>query len=155
MMGEAHSFIGGTLCVTNAHEWMRENGTSEQRMVNMRAAGKEHLEWFARAVHSGARPVASTDHIPTMRPNIPDFPVAAIHEIQLMVRAGLSPMQALQSATKNSADLCGISQTLGTLEKGKLADLIAVAGNPVADIANLGDVRFVMKDGSVVRNSLA
>ena len=65
---------------------------------------------------------------------------------------GMSPMEALQSATRNAAELIGVSKDLGTIEAGKRADLIAVASNPLNDIRRLEAVLFVMKDGVVVRN---
>jgi imidazolonepropionase-like amidohydrolase len=61
-------------------------------------------------------------------------------------------MEALQSATRNAADLIGASDDLGTVEVGKRADLIAVGSNPLSDIRQLEDVLFVMKDGVVVVN---
>jgi imidazolonepropionase-like amidohydrolase len=63
-------------------------------------------------------------------------------------------MEALMAATKNTAHLCQVADRLGTLEAGKTADLIAVEGNPVADIKALRKIRYVMKDGEVVRNTL-
>ncbi|MEM7353306.1 MAG: amidohydrolase family protein, partial [Acidobacteriota bacterium] len=60
-------------------------------------------------------------------------------------------MEAIQSATAVTAELLGISDEVGTLEAGKLADLIAVDGDPLADVAILQDVRFVMKEGVVYK----
>ena len=68
-----------------------------------------------------------------------------------MVDNGLSPMQALQAATLNPARICRVGHLLGTIEPGKLADLLAVDGDPLADIAALHNVRLVMKDGVIVR----
>lgn len=72
-------------------------------------------------------------------------------EFALMVEAGMSPADAILSATVNSADLLGISDTLGTLEPGKLADIVAVKGDPLKDIGLLEQVSFVMKDGKVYK----
>lgn len=72
-----------------------------------------------------------------------------------MVEAGLEPMEALVAATKNSATVCQVQQSLGTLEAGKLADVIAINGNPAQDITNLRNIDFVMKDGGIVRNSMS
>ena len=68
-----------------------------------------------------------------------------------MVEAGMKPADALQSATVNSANLLGISDILGTLEEGKLADIVAVQGNPLDDISLMESVSFVMKDGVVYK----
>jgi imidazolonepropionase-like amidohydrolase len=70
-------------------------------------------------------------------------------EFELMVKHGMPPAEAIKAATVNAADLLGIAAEAGTLEGGKRADLIAVAGDPIADIAVLKNVSFVMKDGKV------
>lgn len=72
-------------------------------------------------------------------------------EFALMVEAGMSPANALLSATVNSAELLGISDILGTLSEGKLADIVAVSGNPLEDISVMESVSFVMKDGVVYK----
>ena len=69
-----------------------------------------------------------------------------------MVRMGLPPLAAIQSATVNAADLLGWSDRVGTLEPGKFADLVAVDGDPIADVHTLEHVRFVMKGGEVIKN---
>jgi imidazolonepropionase-like amidohydrolase len=60
-------------------------------------------------------------------------------------------MQAIQTATRNAADLIGISDQVGTIETGKLADIVAVAGDPLRDVTALERVGFVMKDGVVYK----
>ena len=71
-----------------------------------------------------------------------------------MVQFGLTPMQAIQAATLNAADLIGWTDRAGTIEPGKFADLIAVSGDPTADVSILEHVQFVMKGGQVVKNEL-
>jgi imidazolonepropionase-like amidohydrolase len=73
-------------------------------------------------------------------------------EFKLMVDLGMTPIDALKSATANDADLFGIAQKVGTLEKGKLADVIGMPGDPIADIATTERVFFVMKEGKIIRN---
>jgi imidazolonepropionase-like amidohydrolase len=73
-------------------------------------------------------------------------------EFELMVKNGMSPAQALQAATVNAADLLGVSADVGSLEPGKRADLIAVGGDPIADVTVLKRVSLVMKDGVVFRD---
>jgi imidazolonepropionase-like amidohydrolase len=70
-------------------------------------------------------------------------------EFALMVRNGMAPMDAIKSATVNAADLLGRSGEIGTLQAGKDADIVAVAGDPLADIRLLERVSFVMKHGRV------
>lgn len=73
-------------------------------------------------------------------------------EFLLMVRHGMTPMGAIEAATVNAADLLGLSTEIGTLEPGKRADVIAVAGDPLTDVTALTTVDFVMRDGRVYRD---
>ena len=72
-------------------------------------------------------------------------------EIQWMHEAGMSPLDIIISATKNAAEVCGLGSELGTLEPGKIADILVVNGNPLKDLANLSKVRLVFKDGVIIR----
>ena len=69
-----------------------------------------------------------------------------------MVGLGMQPIEALRSATASTAELFGIAQKTGTLEKGKFADVIAMPGDPTADITATERVSFVMKEGKIIRN---
>ncbi len=75
-------------------------------------------------------------------------------EFAYMVRYGMTPMQAIQSATINSADLLERTSDFGAIEPGQFADIIAVSGDPLRDITELERVRFVMKGGQIYRNEL-
>ena len=72
-------------------------------------------------------------------------------EFALMTGLGMKPIDALRSATSVAADLLGIAPTTGTLEKGKRADIVAIPGDPVAEIAATEHVSFVMKEGEIVK----
>lgn len=74
------------------------------------------------------------------------------HEFAVYVRLGMTPLQAIQTATINASDLLEWSSKIGTLEPGKWADIIAVDGDPLKDVTTLEQVRFVMKGGEVVKN---
>jgi imidazolonepropionase-like amidohydrolase len=74
------------------------------------------------------------------------------HEFAVMVKLGLSPLQSIQSATINAADLLGWSDKIGAVESGKWADIIAVDGDPLQDVTTLERVKFVMKGGEVVKD---
>jgi imidazolonepropionase-like amidohydrolase len=73
-------------------------------------------------------------------------------EFALMVEAGMSEMDAILSATINAAKLLKVDDELGTITQGKLADLVAVKGNPLEDISLMEKIDFIMKDGKVVKN---
>jgi imidazolonepropionase-like amidohydrolase len=73
----------------------------------------------------------------------------------LVKRAGMSPARAIQSGTVINAEIMGWSDRIGSIEKGKYADLIAVSGDPLTDITDLQRVRFVMKGGKIFRNEIA
>ncbi len=68
------------------------------------------------------------------------------------MHGGLSPLGAIQAATVNAASLLGVAQGTGTIEAGKYADIIAVSGDPLKDIAVMEHVTFVMKGGEVIKN---
>ncbi len=72
-------------------------------------------------------------------------------ELGYMVRYGMTPMQAIQSATSVAAALLDQQDNLGSLEPGRYADVVAVAGDPLADVTELERVQFVMKGGEVVK----
>jgi imidazolonepropionase-like amidohydrolase len=73
-------------------------------------------------------------------------------EFELLVKHGMTPMQAIQAATTNAADLLGLSKEVGSIEPGKSADIIAVTGDPLADVRVLKSVGFVMRAGVVHKN---
>jgi imidazolonepropionase-like amidohydrolase len=72
-------------------------------------------------------------------------------EFALMVGAGMKPIDAIWAATANAADLIGDSQDIGSVQKGRYADIVAVNGDPVADVHQLEHVAFVMKGGTVYK----
>jgi len=69
-------------------------------------------------------------------------------------KAGVSALEVIRAITVNAAEMLGWQDKIGAVEPGKFADLVAVAGDPVADITELERIRFVMKDGKVIRNDL-
>src|SRR5712671_4859918 len=77
------------------------------------------------------------------------------HEFAVMVKLGLSPLQAIQAATVNAADLLGWTGKVGTIEAGAWADIVAVDGDPMKDVTTLERVKFVMKGGEVAKNEYA
>jgi imidazolonepropionase-like amidohydrolase len=99
---------------------------------------------FALAYKAGVKIAFGTDSAVTPHGENAD-------EFELMVLAGMTEMDALYSATVAAADLLDQSENLGTLEPGKIADLVAVSGNPLDDIAVMKEMAMVIKDGKPVR----
>jgi len=73
----------------------------------------------------------------------------------LVKRAGMTPAKAIQAGTMNNAEMMGWQDRIGSIDKGKFADLVAVGGDPIADITELQRIRFVMKGGKIIKNELA
>jgi len=106
------------------------------------AASDVHARWFRRALEVGVKMALGSD----IRP----LKDAALLEMALWVRDGATPWQTLLAATKHAATLCGAGDDLGTIEIGKLADLIVVAANPLENIDHVRRLLLVLKEGSVV-----
>jgi imidazolonepropionase-like amidohydrolase len=95
---------------------------------------------------AGVKILAGTD---TPAPFV--YPGFALHEeLALLVKSGLTPMQALQAATSNAAEFMGKSATQGTIEKGKVADLLLLDANPLADIHNTSRIIAVVVRGKLL-----
>ena len=73
------------------------------------------------------------------------------HELELLVEAGLTPVQAIEAATTKASELLDMQDKIGTVETGKFADIVAVPGDPLADVSLLEKVDFVMKGGVVYK----
>jgi imidazolonepropionase-like amidohydrolase len=110
--------------------------------------GPEHLASIRRAVRAEVTMVNGTDYPPGESCN---GTTVVMHEMELMVKAGLTPLQSLQAATVNAAKVCRIGNKVGLIEPGMAADLIAVEGDPTQDISAMRRLRFVMQGGRVVR----
>lgn len=108
-----------------------------------------HRDSFTAAVRSGMRIAAGTDAGTPF-----NLHSDLSQELVLMVEYGLSPTEAIVAATRNAAENLDLLHDVGTVEVGKLADLIVVGGDPTKDIRAIADVRFVMKDGTVYRIDL-
>jgi imidazolonepropionase-like amidohydrolase len=110
-----------------------------------KAAGAARSEMFRNAIKIGVRISFGTDAAV--------FPHGQnAKEFALMTGLGMAPIDALKAATSTDAELFGIAARLGTLEKGKLADIIAMPGDPTSDITATERVSFVMKEGKIIRN---
>lgn len=103
-------------------------------------------EFVRRFVWAGGKVTAGTDVVRSAM--VPG--ASLLQELQLLVDAGLTPMQAIQSATQIPAKMIHVDYKLGTLERNKLADLVIVAADPLADIGNITKIETVIKDGRVI-----
>jgi imidazolonepropionase-like amidohydrolase len=151
MMAEAGTYLVPTLCVTQELDYMRRHGVQEWMLAKAKAAAAEHMASIRRAVAAGVTLCTGTDLLPS---DPVDGTVATIREVELLVEAGLSPLQALAAATHNAARLCGVLGETGTLVPGKQADLLVVDGKPDQQIRDLRNIRMVMKGGAIFRSEL-
>jgi imidazolonepropionase-like amidohydrolase len=138
------TFLTPTLMAT---EWIMSkiDNYPPALQAKAKAAGAARTEMFRNAVKMGVKISFGTDAAV--------FPHGQnAKEFKLMVDLGMTPIDALKSATANDAELLGLVQKVGTLEKGKLADIVAVPGDPTADITATERVSFVMREGKIIRN---
>jgi imidazolonepropionase-like amidohydrolase len=120
-------------------------GMLPESIEKERKIGKLQRQNFRHAYLGGARMAFGTDGgVYPHGDNAKQFPI--------MVEYGMKPIEAIQAATTNAAELMGWASKTGSVQTGYFADIIAVDGDPLADISALQHVRFVMKDGKVVRN---
>ncbi len=106
--------------------------------------GEIQRENFRKAVAAGAKMSFGTDA------GVCPYGQAG-KQFAFMVKYGMTPMQAIQAATTNAADLLGHSKEVGSIKPGKYADIVAVSGDPLADVRVLENVQFVMKDGKIYK----
>jgi imidazolonepropionase-like amidohydrolase len=145
-------FLTPTLCVTRSESWMRASGFEEHSIRNALDAADEHLISIQRAIRAGVTLVNGTDIPPG---DVVDGAPAAVHELQLMAAAGLSPLLSLQSVSVNAARLLAIDDHVGQIRPGYAADFVAVADDPLGDVAALRTISLVVQGGRVVREGAA
>jgi imidazolonepropionase-like amidohydrolase len=80
---------------------------------------------------------------------------ASVSRFPVLHQAGMTSLDVLRAITTNAAEMLGWQDRIGSIEPGKFADLVAVAGDPLADVTELERVQFVMKDGQVIKNKIA
>src|SRR5881227_1888255 len=144
LMKNKGTYLTPTLMAT---EWIMSkiDNYPPALQAKAKAAAAARSDMFRNAVKMGIKVSFGTDAAV--------FPHGQnAKEFKLMVDLGMQPIDALKTATGNAADLFGIAQKTGTLEKGKFADVIAMPGDPTADITATERVSFVMKEGKIIRN---
>jgi len=159
MMVEHDVFYVPTLVMHQDQALLQENGFLEtdprDRKRSMEARfliavsggvtpeySRVHLEGFQKALKAGVKIACGGDPNP-----IGEY---TLLEIEHLVRAGMTEMEALIAATRTCADLCGVVDKLGTVEEGKLADLIVLSADPLDNIRNIHKLKHVFKGGSLV-----
>jgi imidazolonepropionase-like amidohydrolase len=122
--------------------WVAQRGLTPDIVVRAEDAAPEHRGWFQKALRARVKMALGSD----LRP----LRDSALLEMELWVKDGASPEQTIVAATRHAADLCGLACELGTVEAGRIADLIVVRQNPLDDIHHLRGLELVLKDGRVV-----
>jgi imidazolonepropionase-like amidohydrolase len=122
--------------------WVKNRNLAHALCCRADAAQDVHQQGFLKALKAGVKMALGSD----IRP----LKDAALLELGLWVRDGATPWQALLAATRNGAAVCGLGDEMGTIEKGKIADLIVVGGNPLEDIHNVRRLQMVFKDGKLI-----
>jgi imidazolonepropionase-like amidohydrolase len=140
-----------TIVVTQpgALEFYRKIGSPPWYLERVKITGADHWAMLQNAIRLGVKIALGTDQFP-FEPN--DGTTATIAEAELYVKAGMTPLQALQSATTEAAKMLEMDADLGRIAAGKYADIVALTADPVKDIHALRTLDFVMKGGVVVRD---
>ena len=147
MMADQDTYLVPTLAVFTFHE-TRGNPVAQAESA---AFKHHHVETVQKALDAGVKVVAGTDAGGWVHSN-------NAQELELLVAAGMTPMQSLIAGTSWAAGCLGLGSELGTIETGKLADLVVVDGDPLVDITILQDnhrIQLVIKEGQVYHDSLA
>jgi imidazolonepropionase-like amidohydrolase len=138
----SHQLIEGMLendvyWVPTLELWKRVGGLDRQAVANLR-----------KFVEAGGKVALGTDYAGYSSEFDLGMPIT---EMELMGEAGMTPMQIILAGTQNAAHVCNLDRELGTLEAGKIADVLVVDGNPLEDIHALTDARVVIHNGVVIR----
>lgn len=156
MMAEKHIFLVPTDQTMKTFEAL-EFGTRTPTPEELASLEKEvspfiqgSISRLQRAMKMGV-PIAFGSDMYFSMPNLTRGQ-ASLKTFDAYKEAGMTPMQIIRAATSSAAELLGFEKQIGTLEAGKLADIIAVPGDPLQDVTALQRVRFVMKEGVVIRN---
>ena len=152
-MGKQGAYINPTLHTHRAQIWMLEEkeqregltGEERERLDIKRRELEGKLEHVGRLISMGLKVVAGSDS------SWGDYPLGGfVHEIEALVQAGFSPMQAVISATGEAAESIGIGEITGTLEPDKAADVLVVKGDPSRDINDLWNVAAIFQNGNLL-----
>ena len=153
-MAEEGTWLVPTIVVSQpeTQEFFDRINSPQWYLERRESVGKLHWQALQTAIEEGVKIALGTD----MLPQEPlDGTTSTVRAAEFYVEAGMSPVEALRSATIAPATLLGIQDETGSLEPGKYADIIAVTANPAEDISALRNIVLVMKGGEVYRNELS
>lgn len=150
-MKEKNAWYVPTIVVSQAGamQFFRKIGSPSSYLARVESVGKAHWAALQTAIRVGANVAMGSDQFP-YEPN--EGTVASVREIELYHEAGMTQLQALRTATVNTARMLGAEKDLGLVAPGKYADLIALDGDPTRDIRQLRTISMVMKGGVLVRH---
>ena len=153
-MAKAGTWYVPTIVVSQpaSQPFFEKIGSPQWYLDRRNSAGKDHWKALQMAIEEGVNIALGTDQLPS-EPN--DGTTATAREAQYYVEAGMTPLQALRSATIQTARMLGADTDIGSLDVGKYADIVVVDSNPVEDIKALRSIKLVMKGGKIYRNELA
>jgi imidazolonepropionase-like amidohydrolase len=123
-------------------QWVEQRGLTPDLVARAEAAVDEHRTWFRRALTAGVKMACGSDVRPVRE--------GALLELGLWVKSGATPEQTLRAATRYAAEVSGVGDQLGTIEAGKLADVVLLKADPTKDINNAKQVDTVIKNGQVI-----
>jgi imidazolonepropionase-like amidohydrolase len=128
-------------------QWVEQRALTPDLVQRAEAAVDEHRAWFRKALAAGVKMACGSDVRPVRE--------GALLELGLWVKSGATPEQTLRAATRHAAEVSGVGDQLGTVEVGKLADLIVVRDNPLDDIDHVRTLQLVFKGGRLVADHRA
>jgi imidazolonepropionase-like amidohydrolase len=145
LMVEHGTYLVPTIYIGDFYIEERADSEAQQKMIELSKRYRdEFIENIGKAIRAGVEVAVGSD-FGGYDPQI------NAREFASLVEAGMTPMQAIQAGTRVGAELLGWQDRVGTIEPGKFADIVAVAGNPLEDLSELERVIFVMKGGEVVK----
>jgi imidazolonepropionase-like amidohydrolase len=149
LMAERGTWLVPTVNVSRAVDFYAKIGAPRWMVERALAAGEIHFGALSSAIRHGVRIALGTD----MMPHEPfDGTTVTVRELEFMVEAAMSPAEALRAATLHAAELLDLDDTIGAVEVGKAADLVAVDGDPLIDIGALRHIRAVFAGGRLVED---
>ena len=148
-MVDADAYLTPTLVVTHALDWMEGAGFDAAAQGRSSRMADLHTASAAAAIEAGVHIVHGTDFPPGARTG---GTTIAVRELELLVDAGLTPLDALRAATRTPGTLLRLGPEFGTLGVGAPADVIAVEADPLRSVSALRRIRMVMREGAIVVN---